>query len=74
MLRITAQPQTATKHHTATHCPPSGGWGVGRVEVGKLVGSDKDSLIGKVKATHISKVKQGIHSPVPTDKQGFSQL
>lgn len=76
MLYNVAQPQRAMEHHTAAHCLLPGGMGVGigRVEVGKLVGSDKDSSTGKEKAMHISKAKEGIHSPLPTDKQVFSQL
>ena len=38
-----------------------------RVKMRKLVGCDKDSLIGKAKAAHVSKAKQGIHSPLPME-------
>ena len=40
-----------------------------RVKVRKLMGWDKDSLISKAKATHTSKAKQGIHSPLPISRQ-----
>lgn len=75
MLYNMAQPQTAVKHHTTTHCLLPGWIGVriGRVGVEKMLGSDKDSSTGKAKATHISKEKEGILSPLPTDKV-FSQL
>ena len=36
------------------------------------MGWDKDSLIGKAKAAHTSKEKQGIHSPLPIGRQVFS--
>lgn len=42
----------------------------GRVKVRKLVAWNKDSLVGIAKATHTSKVKQGIHCPLLTGKQG----
>ena len=47
---------------------------IGRVKVRKLMGWDKDSLIGKAKATHTSKAKQGIHSLLPVGRQVFSHL
>ena len=51
------------------HSPCVGiGERLGRVKVRKLVGWDKDSLIGKAKAARTSKVKQGIHSPLPISR------
>jgi len=41
-----------------THCSHTGvGERVGRVKMRKLLGWDKDSLIGKAKATQVSKAK-----------------
>ena len=45
-----------------------------RVKIRKLVGWDKDSLVGKAKAARTSKAKQGIHSPLPIGRQVFSHL
>ena len=45
---------------------------IGRVKVRKLMGWDKDSLIGKAKAAHVSEEKQRINSPLPMGRQGFS--
>jgi len=45
-----------------------------KVKVRKLVGWDKESLIGKVKTVHANKAKQGIHSPLPLGRQVFSRL
>ena len=57
------------------HSPRVGmGERIGRVKVRKLVGWDKDSFIGKAKATHTSKANQGIHSPLPMGRQVFSHL
>ena len=47
---------------------------IGRVKVRKLVGRDKDSLIGKAKGTRTSKAKQGIYSPLPTGRPMLSHL
>ena len=44
-----------------------------RVKVWKFEGWDKDSLIGKAKAAHASKAKQGIHSLLLVGRQVFSQ-
>lgn len=56
----------AAKHHTAT-CPPSPS-GMGKrfrkVKAGKLLGWEKDSLIGRA--------KWGIYSLLPLDRQVFS--
>ena len=58
-----------------THLPHSGiGERIRRIKVRKLMGCDKDSLIGKAKATHSSKAKQGIHLPLPIGRQVFSHL
>lgn len=50
----------------SSHQPPSEirerSW---RVKAGKLVARNEDSLIGKAKAVHISKAKQGINSQLP---------
>jgi len=45
-----------------------------RVQVRKLVGRDKNSLIGKGKAMHASKAKEGIHSLVHIGRQMFIHL
>jgi len=45
-----------------------------RVKVRKLMGCNKGSVIGKGKATHTSKAKQGIHSLLPISRQVFSHL
>lgn len=45
-----------------------------RVEVRKLVGWAKDSSIGKARAVHTSKVKQGIYSLLPIHSQVLSHL
>ena len=58
------------------HPSPSVGWG-GQLEKKKkvkLMGWDENSLIGKAKAAHASKAKQGIHSLLPMDRQVFSHL
>ena len=47
---------------------------VGRAKARKLMGWDKDSLIGKAKAKHASKANQGIHSLLPISRQVFSHL
>ena len=43
---------------------------IGRVNVRKLIGWDKGSLIGKAKGMHASKAKQGIHSLPPSGQAG----
>jgi len=43
-----------------------------RVKVRKVVGWDKNNLIGKAKAVHTSKVKPGIHSLLFISRQVFS--
>jgi len=48
--------------------------GVEEVEVRKLVGWDKDSLIDKAKAANARKAKLRIHSPRPIRKQIFSHF
>jgi len=47
---------------------------IGRLKVRKLVGGDKDSLIGKAKAMCTSKAVQGIHSLLSIGRQMFSHL
>ena len=82
MLRITVRrvpwfnpSQQLSPTQPLAHSPLSGnGERIGRVKVRKLVGWDKDSLIGKAKATHTSKAKPGIHSSLPTSRQVFSHL
>jgi len=44
------------------------------VEVRNLVDGDKDNLVGKAKAAHISKANQGFDSLLPVSRQVFSQL
>ena len=62
-------------HPVACSLPCSGmGERIRRAKVKKLVGQDKDSLIGKAKAAHTSKANQGIHSPLPIGRQAFSHL
>ena len=57
------------------HSPPGGMTErIGRVKVRKLVGQDKDSLIGKAKAMRAIEVKQGIRVPLPISRQVFSHL
>ena len=57
-----------------SHSPPWDGERVGRIKVWKIIGWDKNSLIGKVKVVHTSKAKQGIHSLLPIGRQVFSHL
>ena len=49
-------------HSCSLTLPPRMGERIIKVKVRKLMGWDKDSLIGKAKATQASKAKQGIHS------------
>lgn len=42
-----------------------------RVKIGKLMGWNKDSLIGRAKALHTRKTKQGIDSLLPMGRQVF---
>ena len=57
------------------HSTPGGmGERIRRVKVRKLMGWDKDSLIGKAKAVRTSKAKQGIHLLLPTGRQVLSHL
>lgn len=60
--------------HLLTHTYLGGMGDRIRVEVRKLVGWYKDSSIGKARAVHTSKVKQGIHSLLPIHSQVFSHL
>ena len=61
--------------HSRLFTPLSGmGERIRRVKVRRVVGWDKDGLIGKVKAVHAGKAKQGIHSLRPTGRQVFSHL
>ena len=48
--------------------------GFQKVKQNRLVGWDKDNLISKAKVAHTSKIKQGIHSPLPTGRQVCSSL
>lgn len=59
-------PLLAAKHPTATCSPSPGGMGkrIRKVKAGKLLGWDKDSLMGKA--------KWGIYSLLPLDRQLFS--
>ena len=62
-------------HPPQAHPAPGGKEGrIRRVKMRKIMGWDKDSLTGKAKATHTSKAKQGIHSPLPTSRQVFRHL
>lgn len=45
---------------------------IGKIKDRKLMGSVKGTLIGKAKAAHRSKSKQGIKSLLPTCRQVFS--
>jgi len=47
---------------------------MGRIKVQKLTGWDKDSLVGKAKATHTSEAKEGINSLLPFSKKVFSHF
>lgn len=47
---------------------------IGTIKVGKLRDWDADSLMGRAKATHISKAKEGIDSRLPMNRQVFSHL
>ena len=57
--------------HSCSLTPPRPeGWG-GELEKNvKLQGWDKNNLIGKAKAMHASKAKQGIHSPTSHGQAG----
>jgi len=68
--------QLATKYHTASRSLPPSGMGerVERVKVRKLVGWDKNGLIGKAKAAHANKAEQGIDSLLPVIMWVFSHL
>jgi len=46
---------------------------ISRVKKETLMGWDKDSLIGKAKATCAIKAKQGIHSLLPIVRQVFNR-
>ena len=55
------------------YCPPWwDGERTGRVKVRKLMGWDKDSLVGKAKAMHASKAKPEIRSLLAISRQLFS--
>lgn len=71
-----AQPWSATQPCVAA-CSLAAGRVMGRaggVEVRKLVGWNKDSLVDIAKDTCTSKAKQGIHSPLPMGKEVLSHL
>lgn len=53
------QPQAAAKPQAALaySCTSGTGEGTARVNTGKLVGRDEDSLVGNAEAVHTSKAK-----------------
>lgn len=65
--------KTLTGAHSLTPESEWGGEGIERVKVRKFVDEDKDSLIGKAKATFTRKTEQGVHSPCLTDGQPHVQ-
>ena len=62
--------QPSPHSHLLTPPHPEG-WGGESERSVKLMGWDKNNLIGKAKAVHASKAKERIHSPLPMGRQVF---